>query len=102
MPNIKLLQPTSLDEALSLLAAQSDEIKIVSGGTALVIMLKNRLIAPASLLSLGRLRDLRGIRHEPGIGLRIGAVATIREAELSPIVREKQPALARTFGKVGN
>jgi carbon-monoxide dehydrogenase medium subunit len=102
MPDIKLLQPASLDEALSLLSTQSDETKIISGGTALTIMLKNRLIAPASLLSLARLRELRGIRHEPGIGLRIGALATIREAETSLIVREKQPVLAQTFGKVGN
>jgi len=102
MPNIKLLQPTSLDEALSLLAAPSNELKIVSGGTALVIMLRNRLIAPSTLLSLGRLQELRAIRHEPGVGLRIGALATIREAETSPIIREKQPMLAQTFGKVGN
>jgi carbon-monoxide dehydrogenase medium subunit len=102
MPNIKLLQPSSLDEALSLLAAPSDELKIVSGGTALVIMLRNRLITPSTLLSLGRLQELRAIRHEPGVGLRIGALATIREAERSPIVREKQPMLAQTFGKVGN
>ena len=102
MPNIKLLQPTSLDEALSLLAAPSEELKIVSGGTALVIMLRNRLIAPSTLLSLGRLQELRTIRHEPGVGLRIGALATIREAETSQIIREKQPMLAQTFGKVGN
>ena len=102
MPNIKLLQPTSLDEALSLLAAPSEELKIVSGGTALVIMLRNRLIAPSTLLSLGRLQELRAIRHESGVGLRIGALATIREAETSQIIREKQPMLAQTFGKVGN
>src|SRR5262245_2091235 len=77
MANIKLLQPNSLDEALSLLGVQGDETKIISGGTALVIMLKNRLIAPAALLSLGRLSELRNIRHEPGVGLRIGALVTI-------------------------
>jgi carbon-monoxide dehydrogenase medium subunit len=102
MPNLKLLQPTSLNEAISLLSERSDETKIVSGGTALVIMLRNRLIAPATLLSLGRLQELRSIRHEPGTGLRIGALATIREAEMSPIVRAKHPILAQTFGKVGN
>jgi carbon-monoxide dehydrogenase medium subunit len=102
MTNIKLLQPTSLKEAVSLLSEQSDDIKIVSGGTALVIMLRNRLIAPATLLSLVRLQELRSIRHEPGIGLRIGALVTIREAEISPIVREKHSVLAQTFGKVGN
>ncbi|MGH7855124.1 MAG: FAD binding domain-containing protein, partial [Candidatus Binatia bacterium] len=102
MPNLKLLQPTTLNEAVSLLSEQSDETKIVSGGTALVIMLRNRLIAPATLLSLGRLQELRSIRHEPGIGLRIGALVTIREAEMSRIVREKHSVLAQTFGKVGN
>jgi carbon-monoxide dehydrogenase medium subunit len=101
MPNIKLLQPGTLDEAITLLA-QHEDSKIISGGTALVIMLKNRLISPAALLSLGRLSELRSIRHEPGVGLRIGALVTIREAELSPLVRNRQPALAQTFGKVGN
>jgi carbon-monoxide dehydrogenase medium subunit len=102
MPNIKLLQPTSLNEAVSLLSEHSDETKIISGGTALVIMLRNRLIAPATLLSLGRLRELRSIRHEPGTGLRIGALVTIRDAENSSLVREKHSVLAQTFGKVGN
>lgn len=102
MPNIKLLQPGSLDEAVTLLAAQNEDIKVISGGTALVIMLKNRLIAPAALLSLGGLSELRNIRHEPGIGLRIGALVSIRDAELSPLIRDKQPTLAETFAKVGN
>jgi carbon-monoxide dehydrogenase medium subunit len=102
MPNIKLFQPGSLDEAVTLLAAQNEDIKVISGGTALVIMLKNRLISPAALLSLGRLSELRNIRHEPGVGLRIGALVTIRDAELSPLVHDKQPALAEAFGKVGN
>src|SRR5215470_16586769 len=102
MPNIKLLQPATLDEAVSLLAKDTAETKIIAGGTAMVIMLKNRLISPSTLLSLGRLNDLRYIRYEPGIGLRIGGLITIREAENSSVVRNKHPTLARTFGKVGN
>ena len=46
MRNIKLLQPAELDEAVALLAAANEEAKIIAGGTALVIMLRNRLIAP--------------------------------------------------------
>jgi carbon-monoxide dehydrogenase medium subunit len=102
MPNIKLSQPTTLDEAVSLLAKDGDETKIIAGGTALVIMLRNHLISPSVLLSLGQLPDLRTIRHEPGTGLRIGGLVTIRDAERSPLVHEKQPTLASTFGKVGN
>ena len=98
MPNIKLLQPAKLDEAVAVLAAENEEAKIIAGGTALVIMLRNRLIAPATLISLGRLDELRTIRHEPGTGLRIGALATVHEAEMSPIVREKNTMLAFAFG----
>ena len=102
MPNIKLAQPTSLDEAVSLLAQDGDQTKIIAGGTALVIMLRNHLISPSVLLSLGQLPDLCYIRHEPGTGLRIGGLVTIRDAERAPLIREKQPTLASTFGKVGN
>ena len=90
MPNITLLQPSSLPDALSLLAEHGDEARIVAGGTALVLMIKNRLIAPSVLLSLGRVNELNYIRHEPGIGLKIGALATVRDVESSDAVREKR------------
>lgn len=102
MPNIKLLQPTSTEEAVSLLSEHRDDAKVIAGGTAMVIMLRNRLIAPSVLLSLDRLQNLRYIRHEPGVGLRIGALTTIREAEVSPVIRSKNPTLAQTFGEVAN
>jgi carbon-monoxide dehydrogenase medium subunit len=102
MPDIKLFQPQSLPEAVSLLSSQPQEMKVISGGTALVIMLRNRLVAPSALLSLRHLRELRSIRHEPDLGLRIGALVTIREAELSPIISQKNLELARTFSHVGN
>jgi len=94
-----ILEPTSLEEAL---AALGDDSKLIAGGTALVLMLKNRLISPERLVSLGRIGGLDGIRWEAGTGLHIGALATIRQAETSPVVREHFPELARTFGQVAN
>jgi aerobic carbon-monoxide dehydrogenase medium subunit len=102
MPNIELLQPASIEEAVSLLSKHGKDCKIIAGGTAMVIMLRNRLIAPAVLLSLGKLSGLSYIRHEPGVGLRIGALTPIRQAEMSRVVRAKNPTLAQTFGEVAN
>lgn len=102
MANTELLQPTSIEEAVSLLSKHGDDCKIIAGGTAMVILLRNHLIAPAVLLSLGRLTELSTIRHEPGVGLRIGALTPIREAEMSPFVRAKNLTLAQTFGEVAN
>jgi carbon-monoxide dehydrogenase medium subunit len=102
MVSLQLYQPESVEEATSLLAQHGDGVKIIAGGTAVVIMLNNRLISPAGLVSLGRLAALRSIRHEPGTGLRIGAMTPIRTAELSDLVRAMNPTLASTYAKVAN
>ncbi|MFI5265907.1 MAG: FAD binding domain-containing protein [Chloroflexota bacterium] len=102
MTNIEILEPRSVAEAVSALGQHGDDAKVIAGGTALVLMLKNRLISPEYLVSLGHVGGLDSIRYEAGIGLRLGALATIRQAETSPVVREHFPTLAETFGKVAN
>jgi carbon-monoxide dehydrogenase medium subunit len=102
MVSMEIVEPRSVEETVGVLAQHADEAKLIAGGTAVVLMLQNRLISPAYLVSLGRIDGLSYIRHEPGTGLRIGALTTIREAELSPVVRQHFPVLAETFSKVAN
>ena len=102
MPDIEILQPTSVDQAVSALRERGDEAKVIAGGTAVVLMLKNRLIAPSALISLGRLSGMDAIQFDAASGLRLGALATIRQAETSSVVRQHFPVLAETFGKVAN
>jgi carbon-monoxide dehydrogenase medium subunit len=102
MFEVELLQPQSVPEALQLLAENGDEAKVIGGGTAVVLMLTQRLIAPRCLVSLGRLPGLRGIEHRPGEGLRIGALVTHAQMESSPVVKQAVPILAETFHKVAN
>ena len=102
MTNIEILEPRSVAEVIATLSQHGDEAKLIAGGTALVLMLKNRLISPEYLVSLGHVEGLDQIRYEPGVGLRLGALATIRQAETSAVVREHFPTLAETFGKVAN
>ena len=85
-----------------MLAQHGDEARLIAGGTAVVLMLQNRLIEPGFLVSLSRVPDLDYIRHEPGVGLRIGALTTVRQVESSRLVQERFPVLAETFGKVAN
>src|SRR5262249_38139283 len=99
---MELQQPTSLDEAVAALARWGDEARIIAGGTAVVLMLKNRLLAPGTLVSLERGTGLRYIRDGHGGGWRVCALTTIREAELDPLVREHNPTLAKTFAQVAN
>ncbi len=96
-----LYQPRSVDEAVDVLARLGEGAKVVAGGTALTIMLRQQLIAPDALVSIGGLPGLDRIERSDG-ELLLGALATHRQAELSPLVRELAPTLATTFGKVAN
>lgn len=102
MRELEILEPTSVDEAIQLLTKLGDEAKILGGGTAVVLMYAQRLIAPRYMVSLGRIQDLDYIRYEPGTGLRFGALTTHHTVERSPIVREKCPVLAEVFHRVAN
>ena len=99
---LDLLQPTSVEEAVALHQEHADDVSYIAGGTALLIMLRERVYQPAYLIDLRTIPGLDGIRHEPGVGLRLGALATHRDVELSPVVRERLPVLADTYRQVGN
>jgi carbon-monoxide dehydrogenase medium subunit len=90
--------PRSLDEALAILPEYGEDARVVAGGTALVTMMRQRLVQPRCLVSL---RDVQGLgRIEANGGLRLGALVTHRDAEVSPLVRERIPVLAETFRRV--
>jgi carbon-monoxide dehydrogenase medium subunit len=101
MNQIKFLEPTTFSKAIALLTEYGDDAKVIAGGTSVVLMLQQKLIAPGVLVSLGRVEGWDFIRVEPD-GLHIGALTRLREAEHSPLLRQFCPALSYTFSVVGN
>lgn len=99
--NAEFYQPASFEEAASLLGQYGEDAKLVAGGTALVLMLKQKLIAPSVLVSLGQVEENAFIRREED-GLHIGAMTLIGEAGKSDLLQEFCPALAHAFRVVGN
>jgi carbon-monoxide dehydrogenase medium subunit len=92
--------PRGLDEALAILQEFGDDARVIAGGTALVTMMRQRLVRPACLVSLRDVPGLGGIEATNGV-VRLGAMATHREAELSPGLGERLAVLADTFRRVG-
>jgi len=91
--------PKSLKEVHRELKEFGADAKLIAGGTALVIMMKQRLVRPSSLISLRMVRGLNGIAEKDG-ALRIGGLATHREVETSTLVRRRVPLLAETYRRV--
>jgi aerobic carbon-monoxide dehydrogenase medium subunit len=80
-----------------------DDARIIAGATALTILLRQGLIRPAALISIGHLGGLSAIKqtHQDG-ALSIGALTTHRAVETSPLVRHTIPSLADTFASVAS
>ncbi len=93
-------EPTTLRKAFGLMDKYGDGARVMAGGTALIIMMRQRLLTPKVVISLGRIPKFDRITYNNKDGLRIGAGARHRDIELSPAVRKHYPLLQETFRKV--
>ena len=101
MRNFDLLEPKTVAEACGMLNAGED-IRPVSGGTALLILVKQGLLRPKALVNLKKLRGVNAIGRDSAGTVRIEAMATIHEVETSAVVREHLPVLAQACHQVAN
>ncbi|MCH9651756.1 MAG: xanthine dehydrogenase family protein subunit M [Deltaproteobacteria bacterium] len=87
--------PSTLEEAVALLARHGDEAKILAGGQSLIPAMRFRLAAPEVLIDINRLEGLQYIREENGY-LAIGGLTRESALEESPVVQQRYPLLADT------
>jgi aerobic carbon-monoxide dehydrogenase medium subunit len=78
IPAFDYRRVTSLDDALA--ALDGGEAKVLAGGMSLLPLMKLRLAAPATLVDIGRLDELRDFGPTPDGGYEIGALVTYAEA----------------------
>lgn len=105
LPHFRLARPGTLDEAVGLLAEGGGRAAALAGGSDLLDWMKSGLPAPGLVVSLDRLRDLRGIREEERKGERvlvIGATTRLAEIASDPRVAASAQALARACAEVGS
>ncbi|MFC9954638.1 FAD binding domain-containing protein, partial [Streptomyces prasinus] len=92
-PAFDYARPTSLDEALRVLAEGGEDAKVLAGGQSLLPLLRLRLAFPELVVDVGRVPGLRGVREE-GDTLVIGAMTTHHEVVRDPLVRRHAGLLA--------
>ena len=100
-PRFDYHAPTSVEEAVQLLARYGGEAKALAGGQSLVPLLNFRLARPAALVDLNRAAELAFIREVNG-QLRLGAMTRQRTIEFSPVVGRRLPLLAEATRWVGH
>ncbi|MDE3076714.1 MAG: xanthine dehydrogenase family protein subunit M [Chloroflexota bacterium] len=99
MNAFEFFAPESLDGVLDALAQWGDEAKLLAGGTGLINMMKQRLVNPAALVSLGNVPGLDHLSADTG-ALRVGTLCSQQAIATSPDVARVVPLLAETYGQV--
>jgi CO/xanthine dehydrogenase FAD-binding subunit len=100
-PRFEYFAPTSVDEALALLAEHGEGAKVLAGGQSLVPLLNFRLVRPPQVVDLNEIPGLGYIREENG-WLVIGGMTRQRALETSSLVRERCPLLADALPQIGH
>jgi xanthine dehydrogenase YagS FAD-binding subunit len=101
IPPFQLFQPSSLGDALDLLAARGQEAWVLAGGMDSFDWLMDRTKRTSAVIELGQVTELRGIRDAGG-GLEIGAMTTLTDVAEHPLVRERFAGLAGAAGLVAS
>jgi len=86
VPDIDLHECATLEEASSLMRRHAPQARFLAGGTDLLVDLKTGRIATTHLVSLNRIKSLRGITMTDK-GLRVGALTSITELNRSALVQ---------------
>jgi aerobic carbon-monoxide dehydrogenase medium subunit len=94
-------RPTSVKEAVGLLAQYGDDGRALAGGHSLIPMMKLRLATPAHLVDLAGIAELKGARND-GNDIVIGAMMTQHELVGSDLLSAKIPILRETSLQVAD
>jgi carbon-monoxide dehydrogenase medium subunit len=100
MKAFELVVAKDAAHAVALLAEHGPSVKVLAGGTDLLVELKSASYVPRVVVDITRAADLKGIAVTD-LGLRIGALVTHTEIMRSPLIRELFPALAAAAHTVG-
>ncbi|MGN6606905.1 MAG: FAD binding domain-containing protein [Jatrophihabitans sp.] len=95
------VRPGSIDEAVTMLGQAGEDAKLLAGGQSLLPVLRLRLAYPSTVVDLGRVPELRGVRDD-GSHIVIGAMTTHDEVLRDPLVAEHAPLIAQTTQTVAD
>jgi len=102
MQNFEFLEPATVAEASRMLVDLGEDCRVIAGGTALLLAMRQRMLTPSHLVSVGHLAGLRGISVDAQGWLNIGALSTHADVAASPLIRAQWPMLASMAARVAN
>lgn len=94
-------RPSTIGEALDLLASSGDDAKVLAGGQSLIPMMKLRFAVPSHLVDINRIEGLDAI-EEVGHELHIGALVRHSQLAGSELINAKYPMIAAAAPQIAD
>jgi aerobic carbon-monoxide dehydrogenase medium subunit len=88
------VRPSTVAEAVSALGEAGEDGKVLAGGQSLIPVLRLRMSYPSTVVDVGRVPELRGVRDD-GDAIVIGAMTTHHDVLHDPLVRQHAPLIAQ-------
>jgi carbon-monoxide dehydrogenase medium subunit len=101
MRRFKILEPKSIHEACKIVL-EEDDARFIAGGTALLILIKQGIFVPKTLINVKKITGADEITYNAKDGLRVGGLTSIYDVENAPAVRDHYPLLAQACHVVAN
>ena len=101
MPSLNYASPTTVNEAVSLLAGAPGLAKVLSGGTDLLVQLRSGRVRPELIVDTKRLPGIIGIREENG-GFVIGAATPGAMLEAHEGLKRAYPGVVEAMDLIGS
>ncbi|HEX3193152.1 MAG TPA: xanthine dehydrogenase family protein subunit M [Streptosporangiaceae bacterium] len=101
LPPVEYEAPTTVAEAIDLLAEHGDEASVLAGGQSLIPLLALRLARPEVLIDINGIDELSGVSAADG-HVAIGATTREYVAEESGTVADTLPLLAAALPLIGH
>src|ERR1051325_12110129 len=95
LPKFEYHVPQTIAEAVRIRGEAGPAGQFVAGGTDLYPNMKRRQQTPRTVISVGRLQELRRIEGDGREGLRIGARVSLTEVIEHPVVNRDYPSVER-------
>lgn len=95
------VSPATKSEAVDLLATSWGETEVLAGGTDLLALMKDDVVAPKRLVNIKGIKELKGVTFSRN-GMRIGALNTLDELANNRELRRRYPALADALVEVAS
>jgi len=93
--------PETVESAAALLAAGTGEVRVLAGGTDLLVQMRSDIVDPALIVDIKRIAETRTITEDKG-GWRVGAAVTGAELKEHPRLKQVWPGVVEAANLIGS